>query len=45
MIVTTIGATRVHVDPEGFLTMYDEWNADLARQLATAIGIELTDAH
>jgi TusE/DsrC/DsvC family sulfur relay protein len=45
MIVTTIGAARVHVDPEGFLTMYDEWNPDLARQLATAIGIELTGAH
>jgi len=45
MTVTTIGATQVHVDAEGFLTDYAEWNDDLARQLATAIGIELTDAH
>jgi len=45
MTVTTIGATQVHVDAEGFLTDYTEWNDDLARQLAAAIGIELTDAH
>ena len=45
MTVTTIGATQVHVDAEGFLTDYAEWNDDLARQLAAAIGIELTDAH
>jgi TusE/DsrC/DsvC family sulfur relay protein len=45
MTVTTIGTRQVHVDAEGFLTDYDEWNEDLARQLAAAIGIELTEAH
>ena len=45
MTITTIGITQVHVDAEGFLTDYDEWNEDLARQLAAQIGIELTDAH
>ena len=45
MPVTTIGATAVHVDAEGFLTEYDEWDEDLAVQLAAQIGIELTDAH
>jgi tRNA 2-thiouridine synthesizing protein E len=45
MSVTTIGAAQVHVDAEGFLTEYDEWNEDLAKQLAAAIGIELTEAH
>ncbi len=45
MTVTTIGAAQVHVDAEGFLTDYAEWNDDLARQLAAVIGIELTDAH
>jgi TusE/DsrC/DsvC family sulfur relay protein len=45
MPVTTIGATQVHVDAEGFLTEYDEWNETLGRELATAIGIELTEAH
>src|SRR4051794_23013722 len=45
MSVTTIGAAQVHIDAEGFLTEYDEWNEDLAKQLAAAIGIELTEAH
>ncbi len=45
MTVTTIGVTQVHVDAEGFLTDYDEWDEQLARQLAAQIGIELTDAH
>jgi TusE/DsrC/DsvC family sulfur relay protein len=45
MPVTTIGATAVHVDAEGFLTEYDEWDEALAAQLATPIGIELTEAH
>jgi len=45
MPVTTIGTTAVHVDAEGFLTEFDEWDEALATQLATQIGIELTDAH
>ncbi|HEX9065652.1 MAG TPA: TusE/DsrC/DsvC family sulfur relay protein [Streptosporangiaceae bacterium] len=45
MTVTTIGATPVHVDAEGFMTDYDEWSEDLARQLAAQIGIELADSH
>ena len=45
MTITTIGTRHVHVDGEGFLTDYDEWSEDLARQLAALIGIELTDAH
>lgn len=45
MPVTTIGTVQVHVDAEGFLTDYDEWDEDLGRQLAAAIGIELTEAH
>ena len=45
MTVTTVGTTEVHVDDEGFLTAYDEWTEELATQLATQIGIELTDAH
>jgi tRNA 2-thiouridine synthesizing protein E len=35
----------VHVDAEGFLTAYDEWDETLGGQLAAQIGIELTDAH
>ena len=45
MTVTTIGTTQVHVDAEGFLTDYGEWNEDLARQLASQIGIALTEEH
>lgn len=45
MPVTTIGMSEVHVDAEGFLTEYDEWDEEVGRQLAAAIGIELTEAH
>jgi len=45
MPVTTIGTAQVHIDAEGFLTDYDEWNEAVARQLAATIGIDLTDAH
>jgi tRNA 2-thiouridine synthesizing protein E len=36
---------EVHVNDEGFLTEYDEWNEDLAKVLATNIGVEMTDRH
>jgi tRNA 2-thiouridine synthesizing protein E len=45
MPVTTIAGHDVHVDEEGFLTSYDEWDEDLAKNLAAQIGIELTDEH
>ena len=45
MPVTTINGATVHVNEEGFLTEYDEWDEDLAKVLAANIGIELTDAH
>jgi TusE/DsrC/DsvC family sulfur relay protein len=45
MPVTSIAGHDIHVDEEGFLTIYDEWNDDLAMQLAAQIGIDLTDAH
>jgi len=45
MPVTTITGRDLHVDDEGFLTVYDEWDDDLAKQLAAQIGIDLTDAH
>ncbi|TAM81743.1 MAG: TusE/DsrC/DsvC family sulfur relay protein [Jatrophihabitans sp.] len=45
MPVTTIGDREVHVDAEGFLTVYEEWDEDLARALAAQIGIDLTDDH
>jgi tRNA 2-thiouridine synthesizing protein E len=45
MPVTTIAGRDVHVDDEGFLTVYEEWDEELAKQLAANIGIDLTDAH
>ena len=45
MPVTTLNGKSVHVNEEGFLTEYDEWDEDLAEVLAQQIGIELTDAH
>jgi dissimilatory sulfite reductase related protein len=43
MPVTTIDGHEIHVDAEGFMTEYDEWDEDLAKSLAAAIGVELTD--
>jgi TusE/DsrC/DsvC family sulfur relay protein len=46
MTITTIAGKDVHVDEEGFMTVYDEWSEDLGTELATAIGIsEMTDEH
>ena len=45
MPVTTLNGRSVHVNDEGFLTEYDEWDESLAGVLAANIGIELTDAH
>lgn len=45
MTVATLNETEVHVDDEGFMTEYDEWNEDLAKVLAANIGIDLTAAH
>ncbi|PFG39261.1 tRNA 2-thiouridine synthesizing protein E [Georgenia soli] len=45
MPVVEIGSRPVHVNEEGFLTEYDEWDEDIARALARQIGIEMTDAH
>ena len=45
MPVTTMNGREVHVDAEGFLTEYDEWDEDLAKVLAQNIGIDLTDEH
>jgi tRNA 2-thiouridine synthesizing protein E len=45
MSVNTIDGHPVHVDDEGFLTDYDEWDEELAETLAANIGIDLTEAH
>jgi tRNA 2-thiouridine synthesizing protein E len=45
MPVTTINGREIHVDDEGFLTEYAEWDEDLAKVLAANIAIDLTDDH
>jgi tRNA 2-thiouridine synthesizing protein E len=43
--LATIAGREVHVNDEGFMTEYDEWNEELAKQLAVNIGIDLSDQH
>jgi len=45
MPVTTIDGHEIHVDDEGFMTVYDEWSEDLGKTLAAQIGIDMTDEH
>ena len=45
MTTATIAGHEVHVDDEGFMTVYEEWSEELANQLATNIGIELGERH
>jgi tRNA 2-thiouridine synthesizing protein E len=45
MPVTTIEGHEIHVDDEGFMTEYDEWNEELGAVLAGQIGIELGAEH
>jgi TusE/DsrC/DsvC family sulfur relay protein len=45
MPVVQLDGHEVHVDDEGFLTEFDEWDEDLAKVLAAQIGIDLTDQH
>ena len=43
MPVTTIDGHDIHVDDEGFMKVYDEWDEGLGKSLAAAIGVEMTD--
>lgn len=45
MPVIEIAGKQVHVNDEGFMTEYDEWDEDIARVLAQQIDISLTDEH
>jgi tRNA 2-thiouridine synthesizing protein E len=45
MTMTTIAGKDVHVNEEGFLTVFDEWDEALATELAREIDIELTEEH
>jgi tRNA 2-thiouridine synthesizing protein E len=45
MPATTIAGRTVQVDAEGFLTDPSEWDENLGKALAAAIGITLTEEH
>jgi TusE/DsrC/DsvC family sulfur relay protein len=45
MSVTTLDGRPIQVNEEGFLTDPGEWDENLGKALATAIGITLTDEH
>lgn len=46
MSTTTYAGTAVEVDAEGFMTEPDQWNEQIAEQIAAENGIdELTDRH
>jgi len=45
MSTTTIAGKEVQVNDEGFMTEYDEWSEEIGANLASAIGIEMTDDH
>jgi tRNA 2-thiouridine synthesizing protein E len=41
----TLAGHEVHVNEEGYLTDFSEWNKDIAAQLAEKEGITLTPEH
>lgn len=45
MPVTELNGHQIHVDQEGYLTEYSEWDDDLGKVLASQIGVDLTEAH
>jgi len=45
MEVQTIAGAQVNVSEEGYLEDMSQWNEEIAREIASEIGIELTDKH
>lgn len=45
MPTATIAGQEVQINDEGFLTEYDEWNEQIGAELASNIGIDMTDRH
>lgn len=43
MPVAIIGARQVHVDADGFVTQFDDWDDEVAARLAAEIDVELTE--
>ena len=45
MPTQTMLGREIHVDDEGFLTVFDEWDEALGAELAKQIDITMTDRH
>jgi TusE/DsrC/DsvC family sulfur relay protein len=45
MPTTTLAATEVELDEEGFFLHPEQWTEAMAPELAAKEGVELTDAH
>ncbi|MGA9269625.1 MAG: TusE/DsrC/DsvC family sulfur relay protein [Lutimonas sp.] len=45
MAVKTIAGAQVNVSEEGYLEDMDQWNENIAKEIANEVGIELTDKH
>lgn len=45
MPTATIAGQEVQINDEGFLTEYDEWSEEIGAELASNIGVEMTDRH
>ena len=45
MALAVLEGREVHVDEEGFMTVYDEWDEDLGTYLASQIGVDMTEDH
>ncbi|HEY4899092.1 MAG TPA: TusE/DsrC/DsvC family sulfur relay protein [Candidatus Nanopelagicaceae bacterium] len=43
MPIIEIAGKQINVNEEGFLTNYDEWNEEIAKELAKQIDIEMTE--
>jgi tRNA 2-thiouridine synthesizing protein E len=45
MAVQTIAGVEVNVSDDGYLEDMDQWNDDIANEIAKDVNIELTDKH
>ena len=45
MAIKTIAGEQVNISEEGYLEDMNEWNQNIAKEIAGEVGIELTDKH
>ena len=45
MALKTIAGKEINVSEEGYLENMNDWNEDVAKEIASEIGIDLTEKH